>query len=678
MFKPKKLSRTIIIGLKDQLETTIELLHKLEIAHIIEYSTKGSDQTITIGKPTAKSSDASDKVLTLRSSAKLLDLDEEKPVEKKMTIDQITKDIGRKILTLEQEITTVTQKKTSLEDQLYSIEDQITQLIPFSSISIPLENYFEHKHVDVFVGSVQDIKKLEKNLQFLTDEYELFHSTDVENVIVLFVSKSFHDPVVQMLTDCRYTEIKIPSGIGLPVNLVRQLENDQSRIHDRLETISIQLEEVRRKHGEFILAAEEYLSIEVQKAEAPIKFAATHHSFIIDCWIPTKDVEHVKNTLEQETNNALYIETLEMKSEDDVPVLLNNPKSVKPFEFLLDLYSTPTYHEIDPSFILSLIFPLFFGFMIGDLGYGLLLIVFGYIFIKKLKNNEGWYNIGRYIIVAGIFASIFGLFLFGDFLGLSFQSPPHETGQAILSWSSLGVNIPISSLIHKTETSGITQLLVLSIIAGFLHLGLGLILGMINERKHSIKHAFGKLGLLFVLTAFTLLIFVMAKWTISQWLVPLKTSAVASFLWPYIIIPLSTSFMFSGLLIPYATVIFGLIGLLIVLVSIGGLGLIEMLEIAGHLMSYTRLAAIGVAKGALAFAFNVIGIGLILNGNIIIGILGVVVLVILQLLVLALGSLSSGIQALRLHYVEFFMKFYKGGGKKFEPFGYKRRYTTTQ
>ena len=136
--------------------------------------------------------------------------------------------------------------------------------------------------------------------------------------------------------------------------------------------------------------------------------------------------------------------------------------------------------------------------------------------------------------------------------------------------------------------------------------------------------------------------------------------------------------MFSGLLIPYATVIFGLIGLLIVLVSIGGLGLIEMLEIAGHLMSYTRLAAIGVAKGALAFAFNVIGIGLILNGNIIIGILGVVVLVILQLLVLALGSLSSGIQALRLHYVEFFMKFYKGGGKKFEPFGYKRRYTTTQ
>ena len=81
MFKPKELSRTVIIGSKDHLEVTIELLHKLEIAHIIEYHAIGSDKEITIGKPTKKSSEASEQVLTLRSSAKLLDLDEEKPVK---------------------------------------------------------------------------------------------------------------------------------------------------------------------------------------------------------------------------------------------------------------------------------------------------------------------------------------------------------------------------------------------------------------------------------------------------------------------------------------------------------------------------------------------------------------------------------------------------------------------
>jgi V/A-type H+-transporting ATPase subunit I len=263
-------------------------------------------------------------------------------------------------------------------------------------------------------------------------------------------------------------------------------------------------------------------------------------------------------------------------------------------------------------------------------------------------------------------------------LGLSFQGPPHEVGQTIYSWSSLsGVNIPIHSWIHKTETSGVTQLLVISIIAGYLHLGLGLIFGALNERKHSIKHAISKIGLIFVLTAFVLVIFVMADWTISQWLQPLKHSAFSSFLWPYVISPLKAGIYFSGLLIPYATIVLIIIGLIIIIATIGAFGLIEMLEVAGHLMSYTRLAAIGVAQGALAFSFNVIGLGMILSGNVVIGLLGVIALVFLQLLVFALGSLSSGIQALRLHYVEFFMKFYKGGGIKFTPFRHVRKYTTT-
>ena len=83
-------------------------------------------------------------------------------------------------------------------------------------------------------------------------------------------------------------------------------------------------------------------------------------------------------------------------------------------------------------------------------------------------------------------------------------------------------------------------------------------------------------------------------------------------------------------------------------------------------------------KRAMAFAFNVIGIGLIVSGNIALGIVGVILIVIMQLIVFALGSLSSGIQAIRLHYVEFFMKFYKGEGIKFNPFRYVRKYTKTE
>jgi len=198
------------------------------------------------------------------------------------------------------------------------------------------------------------------------------------------------------------------------------------------------------------------------------------------------------------------------------------------------------------------------------------------------------------------------------------------------------------------------------------------------ERKQNRKHAITKIGLLFVLTALALLIFVMADWTIGQWLKPLKTTALEPVLWGSLIPLVKSGFSFGGLLVPYLSLVLGILGIVIIIIVAGGFGLVEVLEITSHLMSYTRLAAICVAKAAMAFAFNMIGLGLILNGNILIGILGVILLIFMQLMVFALGALSSGIQAVRLHYVEFFMKFYKGGGLRFNPFGYKRKYTTTE
>jgi V/A-type H+-transporting ATPase subunit I len=170
----------------------------------------------------------------------------------------------------------------------------------------------------------------------------------------------------------------------------------------------------------------------------------------------------------------------------------------------------------------------------------------------------------------------------------------------------------------------------------------------------------------------------MADWTIGQWLKPLKDSAVAPLLWNYLIPLVKTGFSFGGLLVPYISVVFGLLGIIMIIIVTGGFGLVEVLEVTSHLMSYTRLAAICVAKAAMAFAFNMIGLGLILSGNIAIGLVGVILLIFMQLMVFSLGALSSGIQAVRLHYVEFFMKFYKGEGIKFNPFKYVRKYTTTK
>ncbi len=229
------------------------------------------------------------------------------------------------------------------------------------------------------------------------------------------------------------------------------------------------------------MASEEYLTIQVQKAEAPVLFGTTEHSFLIDCWIPKHEIKSVLETLEKDMGGSLYIQEIEQRHDDEPPTLLKNPRPVRRFEFLLELYSIPNYRDIDPSFILSLIFPLFFGLMIGDIGYGILLILFGVLFMKAFKDSEGFSNIGWYIIIAGVFSSIFGLFLFGDMFGLPFMLSHGAEGEAAYSWSTLlGVHIPIPSVIHKMESLGMTQLLVISIIAGYLHLGLGLLIGLIR------------------------------------------------------------------------------------------------------------------------------------------------------------------------------------------------------
>jgi len=678
MFKPREMKRALIVGSKHDLERTIELLHSMGVAHIIDYHPETQDDQLTLGSPMEHASLVSQQLLRLRSNAQLLGISfENSPASTVMAESHITKDLELKIHDLELSVLSVIEDKTRIEDHLKKIDGRIAQLQPFVDIDIPLELYTGYEHLTVFTGSVRDMKTFTERLPGITSEYDLFVAPGAEQVLALFVSKTYTEDAGSLLAECGYTELKLPEGKGLPKQFIEKWTQQKQELTEKLQQTNNQLLDYRKRYAEFILASEEYLSIKVQKTEAPVRFATTAHSFIIDCWIPAESLLSTKERLETETNGSLYLEEFPVGHEEEPPTLLENPKPVRRFEFLLELYSIPNYRDVDPSVILSLIFPLFFGLMIGDVGFGILLILVGYIFMTKLKNSEGFSNIGWYIIIAGIFALLFGLFVFGDMFGMTFQTVAGETNAH--SWSELlKVTIPIPSLIHKMEALGLTELLVLSILAGFLHLGLGLILGFISERKHSWKHAITKLGLLCVLVGITVLIFVMADWTWGQWLKPLKTTAVAPFLWGTVIPMLKTGMFLGELLIPYVTIVLAILGVLIILVTTGGFGLIEVLEVTSHLISYTRLAAICVAKGAMAFAFNVIGLGMILSGNIIIGVVGVVLLILMQLIVFALGSLSSGIQALRLHYVEFFMKFYKGAGVKFTPFKFHRKYTVKE
>lgn len=699
MLRPAKMNRVVITGAKSELRVTVEVLHSLNIAHLIDYIASETGKTkeqskeeiedesndeqnfFRPGIPMDEARDKSNLLLKLRTSAAALGIDSSgtKPSDV-VTSAYKTERIDERILSVEQEIIAITQRQSHCIEQIKSVEDEISQTIPFIGFELPLEDFSGYSSLAVFTGRIGcPPKKVEQYLAVAQIDYSMHVSTADKTVIAVFAPKWQAAKVAEILNADGFIELKPPNNTGKARDILAGLLAKKQQLLAEQDDIKRQLHALRKKHAGFILASEEMLTIDVQKAEAPTHFATTPHLFIIDAWVPEKSVEHLRKELLSRTDNMVYFEVIEHEPSAEPPVELDNPKPVKPYQFLLDLYSTPKYDEIDPTFILSIIFPLFFGFMIGDCGYGILLMIVGLVFMNKFRDSETMYSIGWFIVVAGAFATLFGLLVFGDMFGLPFNAPAahegHGTG-ADYSWSSItGIEIPIHSSIHKMEADGVTQLLLLSIAAGFIHLGLGLLFGIINDFKHERRHAAGKFGLMLILSGIAILIFAMGDGTLYRWLLPLKQSPIGQHIWNAVIIPLKTGTTLTGIAVPYSTLVLILSGTLVLLASVGAFGFLEILEITGHFISYTRLAAICVAKGTMAFAFNAIGLGLIFSGNILLGIIGIVLIIILQMIVFILGSLSSGIQALRLHYIEFFMKFFHGGGTKFNPFGYKRRFT---
>jgi V/A-type H+-transporting ATPase subunit I len=216
----------------------------------------------------------------------------------------------------------------------------------------------------------------------------------------------------------------------------------------------------------------------------------------------------------------------------------------------------------------------------------------------------------------------------------------------------------------------IKEMLALSLLAGWVHLTLGFVLGFVNNIHHNRKHAFAKIAWLLILMGLFIEIMYIAGGatgtsqfindTVLAWVPDAGTSL-------------------AGIEVSIPALVFIVVGVAGLPLTEGPMALSEVVGLFTNLVSYTRLAALAVGKGAMALAFNTMLFPLIFESdNIGIAIAGVLALFVTQMFfVFFLGALSAGIQAIRLNYVEFFLKFFEGGGKEFSPLRYFRKHSVT-
>ena len=695
-------------GSLDKLEPAIEALHGERSLHITDYTEQY--EGFRIGAPLETAVADSEKLLKLRSASKALGIEADAPAGAPVRSAQARAMLDGLLGRLEKEVSVPEKRRQEVESSLRELEKRSGAVRPFVRLPLSFEDYRPYESLAVFTGTAQH--GFEEELGRLCKRHLLVWP-DPEGLLALFVEKEKEPEVARLLARHGFTEVWAPPEHGRPAEVLSLIEREIEKRKRELVELGSQLRVVQKELQDEILACSEELAIDIEKSESPLRFATTGSAFVIEGWVPTDRLDATENALLKATGNRTSMERLEEaewlaedagngdaapaahpgggagkgpapgrgahkrgdpedagKEEDpyaSVPIALDNPGPVRPFESLTEMFALPNYKELDPTALLAFIFPFFFGLMIGDLGYGVLLIITGALFRWKLKRYDGFPQMGAYIIAGGLVACVLGLFVFGEAFGVPFHAAAGHEGAEEVSWYTLtGVDIPLKASVHKLESSGLGTLMVFSVLAGMFHLSLGNLLGMVNAWRHSKRHVVGKFGWLLVILGFGLLVLKVGdKNVLGAWVWSGLPAAFG--------LSLDTG---VGILVPYSSLAFLGPGVVLAIAGEGGTAALEVLGALSNLLSYTRLAAIGVAKAAMAFAFNGMLLPLVTGGEIgwVIG--GWFLLVLAHFLVFALGALSAGIQALRLNLVEFFMKFYKGGGIKFNPFGYVRRHTT--
>ncbi len=466
-----------------------------------------------------------------------------------------------------------------------------------------------------------------------TDEIFFYTKQAGEEVIVVCIGTRATQPLLEELVHHSwFFRMTLPETYaGLPGQLIASEQEALMKYQADEERCMALLMSMAGRHLTPLRAIREELGIVRDRVEVSRNFGSSRNVVYLHGWVRHKDTSHLHDLLKNSTNDEFFLYSRPATPDDDVPVRYDNPRWLAPFEILTTTFSRPRYDEIDPTPFFAPAYLLFFGLMLGDAGYGILITLVGWLLYVGPGRNDAPFRDMSYILIwCGIADIILGTLQggwFGDLLPRFFHiTPPFVMIQPL--------NQPI-------------LLFQIALIIGTIHINLGILLGLWqNIRARLYRTAVMDHGIWFILQ-------------------PSAAVLLTEFFGWVTFAPPVTSLAVIG----------GVIGLVVLFVRNGPMGFFSLTGFLGDWLSYVRILALALATGGIAMTINILS-EMIASVHPLMIIPAILFCIAGQLFNLAIQTLGSVIHALRLHYIEFFGKFYSGGGKEFVPFYERRIYTS--
>ena len=560
----------------------------------------------------------------INSIEKYLDKDELSSIERKdMSLDLLYKEGENfKFDEIYPRLKEQIDIRDKSQEKIKNLKASNEELKAFKDVDLDIKSIEDAHRFYVEIGTIAD--------QFYKDFDQDLVKKDFKTAMVLDISKKESLNYVialsnldeakdfkEFLRDHGFSKANIKTKKKVSEKIALNLEEIEN-LEENLRKSEDEIKEMKKYLPDFYLY-QTYLENLRKKEASSEYFLKTKRVDFIEGYIPHNLKDKFNSDLKEVLGEEFVLDVDEADKDDpNVPIILDNNKLIEPYESVVETYSLPKYNEVDPTLLVSIFYTIFTGFMLGDLGYGLILFI-GTILLRKYKDlPESTDKMVRLFTRVGLSGCVFGL-IFGSFFG--------------------GI-IPLPGLIDTQKD--FNTLMVISLIIG----GISLFTAL-GVKGYMLIRDGDPLGALFDAVLWYMAV----------------GGAIALYLLDG-----------SGKNIAKIIMIIGMIGIVLTggreNKSIGGkvagglYSLYGMSSWIGDFVSFLRLMALVLSGGFVAYSVNLI-VGMLWPAGILGKIGAIIVFVVFQLFNLFLSTLSAYVHSLRLVYVEMFNKFYEGGGKKF-------------